>query len=46
MLARFAIPFFLLMGIVVVPLVLALLLLWLLPRRMAQWAAVVCTLLL
>lgn len=46
MLARFAIPFFLLMGIVVVPLVLALLLRWLLPRRMARWATVACTLLL
>lgn len=39
MVARFAIPFFLLMGLVVVPLVVVLLCRWLLPRKVWRWGA-------
>lgn len=44
MIARFAIPFFFMMGFVVVPLMLALLCRWIAPRRHWRKVAVVCTL--
>jgi hypothetical protein len=46
MIARFAIPFFFVMGLVVLPLLFALLCRWLAPRRWWRPAAIVCTLLL
>ena len=46
MIARFAIPFFLLMTLVVVPLVLALLFRYTLPRKLWRRTAIACTLLL
>lgn len=45
MIARYAIPFFLFIGIVVVPLLLFLLFRWLLPRKAARWTTLVSTLL-
>ena len=44
MIARFAIPFFLIMGLVVVPLLLVLLCRWLMPRRHWRKGAIACTL--
>ena len=44
MIARYAIPFFLIMGLVVVPLLLALLCRWLMPRRHWRKGAITCTL--
>lgn len=44
MIARFAIPFFFIMGLVVVPLVLTLLCRWMTPRRYWRKVAVACTL--
>lgn len=44
MIARYAIPFFLIMGLVVVPLLLVLLCRWLLPKRHWRKGAIVCTL--
>ena len=44
MIARYAIPFFLIMGLVVVPLLLALLCRWLMPRRHWRKGAIACTL--
>lgn len=46
MIARFAIPFFLLMALVVVPLVLALLFRYTLPRRLWRRTAVACTIII
>ena len=46
MIARFAIPFFLLMTLVVVPLVLALLFRYLLPRKLWRRSAIACTIIL
>lgn len=46
MIARFAIPFFLIMGLVVVPLLLVLLCRWLMPRRHWRKGAVACTLII
>jgi hypothetical protein len=46
MIARFAIPFFFFMGLVVVPLVLTLLCRWLLPRRYFRKAALACTIII
>ena len=46
MIARYAILFFLLMGVVVVPLLAAGLCRVLLPRRYRKWAVIVCTLLI
>ena len=46
MIARFAIPFFFIMGLVVVPLLLTLLSVWLLPRRYGRKTALVCTLII
>lgn len=46
MIARFAIPFFFLMALVVVPLALAVLFRWLLPRKLWQRTAVACTLII
>jgi len=46
MIARFAIPFFLFMGIVGVPLMIFLLCRWLLPRKFRYWTAFACTLLI
>ena len=43
MIARFAIPFFFLMGLVVVPAAVALLCRWLLPRRIRRRAMLACT---
>jgi predicted MPP superfamily phosphohydrolase len=43
MIARFAIPFFFIMGLVVVPLVLTLLCRWLVPRKHWKKAAFTCT---
>ena len=44
MIARYAIPFFLIMGLVVVPLLLVLLCRWLLPKRHWRKGAIACTL--
>ena len=44
MIARYAIPFFLIMGLVVVPLLLALLCRWLMPRRHWRKGAIACSL--
>ena len=44
MIARYAIPFFLIMGLVVVPLLLVLLCRWLMPRRHWRKGAIACTL--
>ncbi len=44
MIARFAIPFFLTMGLVVVPLLLSLLCRWLMPRQHWRKGAIACTL--
>ena len=44
MIARFAIPFFLFLGIVAVPLLVCLLCRWLLPRKYRYWTAIACTL--
>lgn len=44
MIARYAIPFFMIMGLVVVPLLLVLLCRWLLPKRHWRKGAIVCTL--
>lgn len=44
MIARYAIPFFLIMGLVVVPLLLILLCRWLLPKRHWRKVAIACTL--
>ena len=46
MIARFAIPFFLLMTLVVVPLILALLFRYLLPRRLWRRTSLACTFIL
>lgn len=46
MIARFAIPFFFIMGLVVVPLVLTLLCRWLLPRRYSRKIAFACTIII
>ena len=46
MIARFAIPFFFIMGLIVLPLVLTLLCRWLLPRRYSRKAAVACTIII
>lgn len=46
MIARFAIPFFVLMGAVVAPLLVAGICRVLLPRRFRKWAAIACTLLI
>ena len=46
MIARFAIPFFLLMTLVVVPLVLALMFRYLLPRKVWRRTAIACTIIL
>lgn len=46
MIARYAIPFFFVMGLIVAPLVFALLCRWLAPRRMWKKSAIVCTLLI
>ncbi len=43
MIARFAIPFFFIMGLVVVPLILTLLCRWLVPRKHWKKAALTCT---
>ena len=45
MIARYAIPFFFIMGLIVAPLVFSLLCRWLAPRRHWRKAALVCTLL-
>ena len=46
MLARYAISFFLVVGLVIVPLIIALLCRWLLPRKAWRWTALACTLLI
>lgn len=46
MIARFAIPFFFLMGVIVAPLLVALLCRVFLPRRFRKWAIIACTLLI
>ena len=46
MIARFAIPFFVLMGVIVAPLLVALLCRIFLPRRFRKWAIIACTLLI
>ena len=46
MIARFAIPFFLLMAFVVVPLVLALLFRYMLPRKLWRRTAIACTIII
>lgn len=46
MIARYAIPFFFMMGLVVAPLVISVLCRWLAPRRHWRKAAIVCTLLI
>ncbi len=46
MLARYAILFFLVVGLVIVPLIIALLCRWLLPRKVWRWTALACTLLI
>ena len=46
MIARYAIPFFMIMGLVVVPLLLVLLCRWLMPRRHWRKGAIACTLII
>ena len=46
MIARYAIPFFFIMGLVVAPLVFILLCRWLAPRKIWRQAALACTLLI
>ena len=46
MIARYAIPFFFLMGLIVVPLVLSLLCRWLMPRKHWKKGAFACTLII
>ena len=46
MIARYAIPFFMIMGLVVVPLLLVLLCRWLMPRRDWRKGAIACTLII